>query len=238
LDEESYFADADHAVCISEEEAAIARSIDGVGEVHVIPAQLIGPQSTNRPFEERSDIIFVASWLAGLDSPNGDGFWWLVDGVLPLIKQRLPWARIRVTGARPPEEILRFEGPNIHFEGRVSDLSAFYNRSRVAISPIRYGAGVKIKTIEALQYGIPTVTTSVGAEGVDTYGTGALCIADDPGEFADWVASLADDPLVWIRQRRRIEALHAAWSEHPAGTSWQAVIERALDDTVGRDLGD
>jgi glycosyltransferase involved in cell wall biosynthesis len=228
LDEEGYFADADCAVCISEDEAAIARAVEGVGEVHVIPAQLVGPQSTSLGFEERRDIIFVASWLAGADSPNGDGFRWFVDNVLPLIRDRLPWARIRVTGGSPPEVILRYESPNVHFEGRVSDLGEFYNHSRVAIAPIRYGAGVKIKTIEALQYGIPTVATTVGAEGIDTHGTGALCIEDDPRQFADRVVRLADDPLAWSEQRHRIKTLHAAWSEHAAGTTWQAVVDQAL----------
>ncbi len=230
--EESYFADADHAVCISDAEAAFARNIEEAAQVHVIPAHLVGPAHTARPFDQRRDVIFVAGWLGGADSPNGDGLSWFIREVLPIIRAQTPWVRIRVTGANPPEEMLGFENPNVQFEGRVRDLSDLYDQSRVAIAPIRFGAGVKLKTIEALQYGVPTVATTVGAEGIDTVGTGALCITDDPRVFADRVATLVDDRLAWEAQRKEIADLHRVWVDGSTGTSWRAVVEEALRDRV------
>ena len=79
----------------------------------------------------------------------------------------------------------------------------FYSQARVAISPMRYGAGVKLKTIEALQFGVPIVATSVGSEGIETFGTGAMNVTDDPREFAEAVAALVDDRDRWEAQRRR-----------------------------------
>ena len=231
-DEEAYFADADLAVCISEDEAALARSIAGAGPVEVIPAQLVGPQWTPAAFADRRDVILVASWLAGDESPNVDGFRWFMEEVMPPLSARLPWVRVRVTGVDPPQAIRDYEGPNVQFVGRVHDLAGFYDGSRVAISPIRYGAGVKIKTIEALQYGIPTVATGVGGEGIETFGTGALRVTDDPLEFADTVAGLADDAHAWARQRRRLEALHEHWSVAAPGTTWRSVVDRALGASI------
>jgi glycosyltransferase involved in cell wall biosynthesis len=102
----------------------------------------------------------------------------------------------------------------------------------VAIAPIRYGAGVKLKTIEALQYGIPTVATTVGAEGIDTFDTGALVVADDPSGFAQAIVNLVDDSDRWNAQRRAIAELHGYWEAAEAGTSWLAVVDAALRDRV------
>ena len=231
--ERRYFSDADHAVCISEVEAAFARRLDGAPPVHIIEARLHDPQWTDRSFVQRRDVIFVAGWLAGAGSPNGDGLTWFVQKVLPLIRARIPWVRLRVTGQDPPLEVLRYASPTVVFEGRVGDLATFYDEARVAIAPVRFGAGVKLKTIEALQYGVPTVATVVGAEGIDLHQTGALTVTDDAAEFALSVATLLDDEQSWENHRKRIGALHEVWAEQPAGTSWSAVVERALADKVG-----
>lgn|GEM_PF-464104 len=227
-DEERFFADADLSVCISDSEAEFARSIAGTADIRVIPADLKEPSPTVRPFDERSDVILVASWLAGPDSPNADGLRWFVAEVLPLLRELVPWVRVRVTGANPPADLVAQAGAHLTFVGRVSDLHDFYDRGRVAIAPIRFGAGVKLKTMEALQYCIPTVTTSVGGEGIDTMGTGALRIADDPGEFARAVAELVDDPVAWTAQYAAGRELLDQWSVTPRGSSWTEVLGAAL----------
>ncbi len=236
--EQRYFSDADQAVCISEVEAAFARKLEGASPVHIIEAQLHDPQWTDRSFDQRRDVIFVAGWLSGAGSPNGDGLTWFVQKVLPLIRARIPWVRLRVTGQNPPSEVLKYASPSVVFEGRVRDLATFYGDARVAIAPIRFGAGVKLKTIEALQYGVPTVATAVGGEGIDLHQTGALAITDDAAEFALTVVTLLDDGQSWENHRKRIRALHEVWAEQPAGTSWSAVVERALADKVGPSSSD
>ena len=236
--EQRCFSDADQAVCISEIEASFARKLKGAPPVHVIEARLHDPQWTDQSFDQRRDVIFVAGWLSGAGSPNGDGLTWFVQKVLPLVRARIPWVRLRVTGQDPPAELVRYASPTVLFEGRVGDLAKFYDNARVAIVPVRFGAGVKLKTIEALQYGVPTVTTTVGAEGIDVHQTGALSITDDPAEFALNVATLLDDPQLWENHRKRIRALHDTWTDQPAVISWSGVIERALADKVGQSSGD
>jgi glycosyltransferase involved in cell wall biosynthesis len=137
-----------------------------------------------------------------------------------------------VTGQDPPTELLQYASPSIVFEGHVGDIAKFYDDARVAIVPMRFGAGVKLKAIEALQYGVPTVSTTIGAEGIDLHQTGALAITDDAAEFAFNVATLLDNPQLWEDRRERIRAMHDIWAQQPAGTSWSSVIETALADRV------
>jgi O-antigen biosynthesis protein len=235
--EEGCFVDADQAVCISDAEADIARAFPGAAPVHVVPPHLVDPVYTTRPFDQRRDIILVASWLAGTESPNVDGLDWFVREVLPLIREEVPWVRVRITGADPPAEVMRYQSPNVRFEGRVDDLADLYDRSRVVIVPVRYGAGVKIKTIEALQFGVPTVATSTGAEGIETLGTSALSVIDDPVQFADRVASLVDDRRAWEAQRNEIAELLHIWSKDGGATTWRDVVERAIRDRLRSPVG-
>ena len=69
-----------------------------------------------------------------------------------------------------PPVIRALASPNVIFEGQTADLEAFYDELPVAIAPLRFGSGVKLKTVQALQHGIPFVSTNFGAEGVETRG--------------------------------------------------------------------
>lgn len=221
---------ADHVVVLSQDEADVFKGLNSSVPVTTIEMLLRGVSPTTSPFRDRADIVMVASWLAGgPSSPNGDGLIWFVQHVLPKVLERNPWTRLRVTGAHPPRSITRLASPSVVFEGKVDDLAAFYDRARVVVVPVRFGAGVKTKTVEALQYAVPTVTTPVGAEGLDLLGTGALEITDDADDFADRVVRLLEDPPAWGRQRDNIAALLAKWSSHPDRPSWPAVLRGVLN---------
>ena len=182
----------DTIVCVSAEEAAALRVL-GAREPLVVEPWLSELSLTPAGFAERSDVFMVAGWLAGPESPNIDGLLWFVHEVLPIVRARVPWVRVRVSGPAPPKVALDAGGRGIFFEGQVSDMAEFYGRMRACIVPLRFGAGVKIKTVEALQYGVPTVATSVGAEGIDLRGTAALLVADDARDFAHGLVSLLTD---------------------------------------------
>jgi glycosyltransferase involved in cell wall biosynthesis len=83
----------------------------------------------------------------------------------------------------------------------VSDaaLREFYRTSRVAVVPLRYGAGVKLKVVEALREGLPLVTTPTGAQGMPGLDRVAS-ICDGPRSFADAVCNLLEDDRLWVRQ--------------------------------------
>ena len=154
----------------------------------------------------------MARWKG---SPNADGLRWFVANVLPLVRVSIPWVRVHVTGANPPADLLELADPNLLFEGLVADLSALYDRTRVVISPIRFGAGVKVKTVQALQYGVPVVSTSCGSEGIDTYGLDAIAVADDPNDFARSLVTLLSDRLaVGSASRRHRRVGQSVAEEH------------------------
>jgi glycosyltransferase involved in cell wall biosynthesis len=81
--------------------------------------------------------------------------------------------------------------------GYVPDAAAYFDRCRVFVAPLRYGAGMKGKIGQALALGLPLVTTSVGAEGMDLRDGHDALIRDDPAAFAAAVADLYDDQDLW-----------------------------------------
>ena len=225
---------ADRVVSVSSVEAEFLRSIEGHCPVEVLEPLAPEIRMTSAPFARRSGMVFVAGWLAPYPSPNSDGLEWFVTEVLPRVKRHLPWARLSVTGAHAHEEVQGFAGPSLRFVGHVEDLAAVYDQVRVSIVPVRYGAGIKIKALEALQYGVPVVTTSVGAEGIEGAGGPAIAVCDEPAAFADRVVALLDDRRVWESARAAVGGLNARWGSGRT-RSWPEIVETALKEkTVDR----
>ena len=92
---------------------------------------------------------------------------WFLDKIFPEVYRRTK-APFYIVGSKAPEEIMQIKTEGVIVKGFVSEeeLQQLYESCRIAVVPLRYGAGVKGKVVEALYYGIPVVTTSVGAEGI------------------------------------------------------------------------
>lgn len=219
---------ADLNVCISGEEAEYVRSVDGSAPAYVIEPRVAQIDPTAATLAGRRDMVFVAGWMAGPASPNVDALRWFVDEVLPLVRRKVPWARVGVTGASPPYNVRDLASDGVAILGFVEDLRELYGSARAVIAPIRFGAGVKLKTVEALEYGVPTVATTVGAEGIDLGDhRGALVVADDPQGYADALVAVLSDSQAWHAQRGAIDELLAEWANRPVG-SWAEVVDQAL----------
>jgi len=218
---------ADALVCVSTDEASVLRAL-GAPSPFVVEPWLCEPALTPADFAERSDVLMVAGWLAGPESPNVDGLLWFVHEVLPLVRAQVPWVRVHVSGPDPPHTIRGVEGRGISFEGHVSNMAELYGRARACIVPLRYGSGVKIKTVEALQYGVPTVATTVGAEGIDLRGTSSLLVFDAARDFATALISVVSDRVTWERQRGEIEALDAIRRSESSSVSWGSILAEVV----------
>ena len=197
------------------------------------PVVLISPVDTRVTevgggFHGRRDVIFTAGWLAGPGSPNVDGLQFFAREVLPHLVAQVPAARVVVTGGAPPPEVLTLQSPHIHFVGHVPDLSCAFAQARVAVVPIRFGSGVKIKTTEALQHGVPVVATTVGAEGIDCGTADPIAIHDDPEAFANAIARLLLDPVRWRAAREQALRFARQSTVRGGGTSWCDALERAV----------
>src|SRR5262249_42741222 len=129
-------------------------------------------------FEQRSvdDLLFVG----GSHPPNVDALLWFAHEVMPQVLAQNPRTRLNIVRATIAAAIERLDSDTIRVLGRVSDdeLASLYASLGVTIVPLRYGAGVKGKTLEAFLNAIPLVTTSVGLQGIIS-DTPLAFVADD-----------------------------------------------------------
>ncbi|MUG89181.1 glycosyltransferase [Paenibacillus timonensis] len=146
-------------------------------------------------YQERKDLLFVGGFN---HTPNYDGITWFINDIFPHIKKALPEIRLYIVGSNPPEELKAMQSESIIITGYVSDeeLENYYKKCRIIVVPLRYGAGVKGKVVEALYYQVPVITTSIGSEGlVNT--ENVMMVADDSEQFANSVIHLYEDETQW-----------------------------------------
>lgn len=117
------------------------------------------------PIAERQDLLFVGGFG---HKPNVDAVLWFAEEIFPNVLKALPTIKWFVVGSNPPDVIRKLQSDNIIVTGYVSDeeLQQYYKKSRLVVVPLRFGAGVKGKVVEAMYYGMPIITTSVGSEGL------------------------------------------------------------------------
>jgi glycosyltransferase involved in cell wall biosynthesis len=111
----------------------------------------------------------------------------------------LPEVQFQVVGSDTPAEIRNLASENVQVLGFVQDLQPLLDEARVSVAPLRYGAGVKGKVNQSMAHGIPTVVTSIAAEGMYLVDEQNAMIADEPGRFADAVVRLWTDRALWDR---------------------------------------
>ena len=143
------------------------------------------------PLARRRDIVFLGAYD---HPPNFDAAIVLVRDIMPLVWERVPDARVMLVGDCVPPEVAALAGERVEVTGHVPDLGVVWQRARMSVSPLRYGAGVKGKIIEALRAGVPVVTTPLGNEGIALESGVEALIGVTPSEIAAYVIHLYEDP--------------------------------------------
>jgi GT2 family glycosyltransferase len=213
---------ADATAVVTEPEAQVLRSA-GIAPVVVVPTIHDIEPCAPRAFEDTVGIIFIGGYN---HTPNVDAVRWLVRDIMPVVWQRLPDVHVTLLGANPPGVVQELADARVSVPGYVRDVEPYFLGARVFVAPLRYGAGMNGKVGHALAYGVPTVTTSVGAAGFAlTDGSDAL-IADDVATFAQAILGLYEDQPLWSR-------ISARCADPLAGFSSERVVATALD-TVDR----
>lgn len=178
---------------------------------HVVDTRVFTPAATpatspGKPV--RAIVLFVGSYS---HDPNVEAAFWLLERVWPAVVRAVPDARVRLVGpglAGKRHAALRALGADL--PGRVDDLAAEYRDALVFANPIRSGAGMRGKLLEAFASGLPVVSTSLGLEGVDAT-PGIHCErADDPADFAAALLGLLDDPARRAARARAARSLVTA----------------------------
>ena len=127
--------------------------------------------------------------------PNRDAVVWFHAEVWPRVREKVPEAVFYVVGKDPTPDLLAIarRDPSVMVTGTVEDVRPYFERSKVFVNPVRIGGGFRGKILEAMAMGLPIVTTSLGAEGVEAESGREMIIADEPAEFADAVVGLLRD---------------------------------------------
>lgn len=158
----------------------------------------IYPQAVNYMQREpinNNKIIFVAGFG---HPPNTDAAKWFVNDILPEIRSTIGDVEVYLIGSNPSDEVKALASSKVIVTGYVTDeqLLAHYLNARVAVVPLRYGAGIKNKVIEAMAYGTPLVTTEIGAQGLDGL-VDVTPVASSATEFAAYVCGIINDDQKW-----------------------------------------
>lgn len=176
---------ADVVIAIQDEEAAYfsrmtSKRVITVG--HMV--NIVAVDEELSPVKER--LLFVGSH----NPINVDGIGWFLDEVFTQVRQEFPGSELAVVGGCA-DRINQREG--VILIGQVPSLLPHYLEASVVVNPVRFGTGLKIKTIEALTMGRPLVTSSAGAAGLENLAGKAFLIADSPAEFSAAIISIFRD---------------------------------------------
>ncbi len=141
------------------------------------------------------DLLFVGGFA---HPPNQQAVQWLVSDILPRVRAVVPGARAVIVGSRPGPAVRALAGAGVIVVGDLGpdELRSWYGRARVAVVPLRCGAGIKLKVVEALREGLPLVTTRVGAQGLPGLEQ-VTTVAEDAARFARGVTVLLTDDALW-----------------------------------------
>lgn len=219
------FKQSDTVLTISEYEKELLKKEMPEKDVYVIPTFIydIKKISNKAEYSDRKDITFVGGFC---HDPNVDAVLWFTKEAFPKIVKIYPNIILNVIGSNPPKEILALKSKNINVTGFVSDeeLERYYTKSRLIIAPLRFGAGVKGKIIEAIAHGVPVVSTKIGAEGIPE-SSGIIAIAKTLDQFTDKVIELYNTERKWDNIRQKSENYTAKFlSLQSAENVWGEII--------------
>jgi polysaccharide biosynthesis protein PslH len=186
---------------------------NGVDLVHFAPDQA---------HPEPRTILFTGTMSY---FPNADAAIWFCHEVLPKIRKRCPDARFVIAGRAPTREVRDLAGPGVDVTGAVEDIRPYFRRAAVFVCPMRSGSGSQVKNLEAMAMGLPVVTTTVGASGLEVEPGRDLLVGDSVEAFSEHVVNVLtnrelagrlresgraamEERYLWSRVGDRLEAIY------------------------------
>ncbi len=195
------------------EESVLASHLLGVTKVASLP-WVLEPAPRAAPLGPREGIAFLGGFA---HSPNIAAVEFFVSQVMPLLRRRLPGAPFCIYGSNIAPHLLQLGGEDVVFRGFVQDVEEVFDRCRVFVAPLTYGAGVKGKVLDCLAAGVPAVLSPAAAEGLPIRDGVEALIARTPQEWVEAVAALHEDDALWTRISRGALELAGARFSFKAG---------------------
>ncbi|MDH7444609.1 glycosyltransferase family 4 protein [Aquimarina sp. 2201CG14-23] len=165
-------------------------------------------------YQERNHFITIGNFR---HEPNWNSVLYLKETIWPLIKKQLPEVELHIYGAYPPQKATQLHNPKqgFYIKGWAKDAQQVMKQARICLAPLRFGAGIKGKLVEAMLCGTPSITTNIGAEGIlgeDSDWNGF--ITDQPEAFANASVKLYNNQNIWHQaQQNGIEIINTRFKK-------------------------
>lgn len=191
--EDRFLALCDRHLVVSERERDVLLHRSPTARIDVIPNGVDVRSfdgAAPRGSEGKSTLLFVGS----MDyHANIDAVMWFAQSVWPGISRKHPGLRFFIVGRNPPEAVRALACDSILVTGSVADVKPFYRDAVATVVPLRVGGGTRLKILEAMAAGVPVVSTSLGAEGIEAEPGKHLIIADTGEQLSSALTHLLSD---------------------------------------------
>lgn len=179
-------------------------------------------------FERRQHVVTIGNFL---HEPNFDSVKYLKETIWPLIKQQLPKSELHIYGAYSSQKAIQMhnEKEGFHIKGFVENVNTVMQKAKVCLAPLRFGAGLKGKLIDAMQNGTPSVMTSIAAEGMFGNLDPNGCIEDNPQVFAQKTVELYTNESIWkTYQNNGFEIINMRFNR----TNFEIKLKETIDNLM------
>lgn len=227
-DERRLYREMDTVIAFSDKDAGYVRRLSGDADRGVVlrPPFDVGARGDEpMPPDGPPTVLFVGAFFRDVNAQAAE---WLIDEIVPRVRAARPDARFVLAGAGPTARMREAAAsdPLLKVTGEVESLEPSYAAATAVVVPLRMGAGLKFKTVEAMMRGIPVVSTTVGAEGLVGEGdTAGLVVRDDAAGIARAVVDvLADPPAAWSAARASRAWAESAFSSRTFSTRLEEVL--------------
>jgi O-antigen biosynthesis protein len=181
----------DAVITHSKREAEVLVKQIPSSKVHIVPWS-VTPKATQIPFKRRCGVAFIGGYG---HEPNLDAARWLISEIMPLVRKQKRGRDIEcfLVGSNMPEQLRQLCTNGVVALGYVEDLAEIFDKVRLTIAPLTFGAGIKGKVIESLSAAIPCVCTPFAAEGLDFSEALQSCVAETAADLAALICDLHND---------------------------------------------
>ena len=190
----------------------------------VVPNGTTQKKFVQKDFSEPS-LIFCGS----LDyTPNKNGLLWFYEMIWPELKQSIEAISLTIVGRNGHDQAYEplKKDYQINFVGEVGDLAPYYEKSDLAIVPLLEGSGTRLKILEAMSFGVPVISTSIGAEGIDTINNTNILIADGPEFFTSSITNVLENrPKLRCLSKNGMALIETKYN-------WQQIINEFVNNLI------
>ncbi|WMI64571.1 glycosyltransferase [Aestuariibaculum sp. YM273] len=195
--------------------------LDNISEEHILKVPT---------FEKRQHFITIGNFL---HEPNYNAVLYLKETIWPLIRKQLPHAEMHIYGAYASQKVNQLHNTKDGFliKGFANDVHQVMQQAKVCLAPLRFGAGLKGKLVDAMQNGTPCIMSNIAAEGMFGELEANGCIEDDPKVFAEKAVDLYQNKILWkAKQQNGFNIINSRFKAEIHQMAFSKVIQKTNDN--------